>query len=90
MLPDVWASIVSASSGKVNVIAFPVLNPTEFIFKLVFANKEPIKLVSFVNVFKPLIFCVKLFVLSTKLLSTYVLFTIDVVFNGVSAVHPVN
>ena len=44
----------------------------------------------FVNVFAPLISCVKLFVLSTKLLSTYVLFTTDVGFKGVSAKHPVN
>ena len=39
-------------------------------FILVLANKVAVKLVLFVKVFNPFIFCVKLFVLSTKLLST--------------------
>ena len=58
-------------------------------YKLGVAMLKTVKLL-FVNVLSPLISCVKLFVLSTKLLSTYDLFTTDVGFKGVSAKHPVN
>ena len=57
--------------GKVNVI---LLLEGEFSYSLNFIlvldNKVPVKLVLFVKVFNPLIFCVKVFTLSTNVLST--------------------